>query len=237
MNNMIESTLHFKQLIYDALLDELLVLPPALRPTHFNFGENEPLIPLADHRRVDKKLRGRNAGYCLYGPGFTYDALLGEGRTLWLRGELEIPAELVEELLIRLAKLQPIYGYATAPEERLARNRVHHQMGINAIEAWVGRNPAKWLPGLYWLNLISDEMAAQLHLPLDLLASAARTHLDLGNGLHLLRFYDRPEDWKAAGLDSRLFRDIPKLFDIEEVKRRLPAAKTFLELQDELNKW
>lgn len=171
MNKMIEVKFDFQVTQFDGLLLVLLGLPESLRPTHFNIGEDEPRVSLTGLPKIPTVLQGQTLGYFLYGPGLIYDITPGaEGASLTC--DLELPLGLVEELMIRLAVFRPLYGYAAAPEERLARNRVYHQLGINKIEAWVGRDPRKWLPGLYWLNLISEEMAARHKIPLDLLASA-----------------------------------------------------------------
>ncbi len=119
----------------------------------------------------------------------------------------------------------------------MARNQVRHQLGVMKIESWVGRNARKWLPGLYWLNLISAEMAMHHGIPLDSLAAASRQYRDLGNGQYLFRLYDHPEDWKDSAVYQQFLKDIPALFDINAVKRRLPEARNFLELQNELWQW
>lgn len=237
MTKVIEISIELPKIPSDKLLEHLFELPVKLRPTHFSIGEDDPRIPLSSSCQLPKALRGRRSGYFLYGPGFSFDISIDHLGDINLMGDLQVPPDQVRELFIHLASLGPGYGYAACPEERLARNRVFHQLGPNKIEAWVGRSSDQWLPGLYWLNLISVALATRHNIPLDLLAGISREHLALENGVHLFRFYDEPGDWARSNLYALLPRSIPRLFDIENVKERLPSATSVLELMAELDRW
>lgn len=237
MTGIIETSIEFLETTSDDLLRRLLDLPPTLRPTHFNIGEDEPRLPLSSFDRLPADLRARQAGYFLYGPSSSFEVAVLPRGGIDLMGNLHLPPDQVEAYFLHLTSLQPAYGYAALPEERVARNRVSHQFGLNQIEAWVGRRSDKWLPGLYWLNLLSDEVATRHGVAVDELASASHRYLKLGNGLHLFQLYLLPQDWRGSDIYSEFSQKIPGLFDIEVVKRRLPVTKNFLQLQGELHKW
>lgn len=237
MSRTIEISIEFPATSSDLLLSHILELPAIFRPTHFNIGEDEPKIPLPDSGHLPADLRGKKSGYFLHGPKCSYDVSIAARGSIDLIGDLQVPSEEIISLFVHLAPLGPKYGYASLPEERVARNRVFHQLGPNKIEAWVGRDSDHWLPGLYWLNLITAELASRHGISLHRLAEISYKHLDLGQGQYLFQLYDNPEDWQGADLYPRLLQEFPKLFNIDTAKARLPLAKNILELMAELDRW
>jgi hypothetical protein len=68
-------------------------------------------------------------------------------------------------------------------------------------------------------------------------ADAAQEHVELKGGLHLFRFYTRPEDWENTVVVTELCALLPGVFDVEKVKPYLLAAKDFLALNSLLREW
>jgi len=62
-------------------------------------------------------------------------------------------------------------------------------------------------------------------------------HVALEAGQHLFRFYERPEDWAATSVVASLCASLDGVFDIEMVKPKLLAAKTFQEFHTVLQDW
>jgi hypothetical protein len=59
----------------------------------------------------------------------------------------------------------------------------------------------------------------------------------LEDGLHLFRFYERPEDWQTTSAVSDLCAALPGIFDVDSIKPRLQAAKDVIELGSLLRNW
>lgn len=236
--NVIQAGLELDDSRREAVTRELLNLPEPLRPTHYNFGEDQKRKPVPSLLEALSILTdSRQPGPLLYGPRFSYDLRRGRDRTFRLSCFFETADPDVHTLLVSLASAGPLFGYACALSERIARNRVQKQIGVNALEGWVGRNPRKQLPGLYWYTLISDDLIRQLEIPLDLLVAMAKKYEEPAAGQHLFRFYDRPEDWQAADSVNRFIVDQPGIFDIEEVKMQLSRGGTLLEISTLLGRW
>lgn len=136
-----------------------------------------------------------------------------------------------------MASAQPIFGYACADEERYHWNRVKTRQGINAIERWVGRDPKKYVPGLYWWTLLPAALAQQHHVSLEAVKKVAIEHVEIEVSQHLFRFYDQPQDWQSAAAVEALRASQPGIFDIGNVRPLATAAKTFLEFSAVTRPW
>lgn len=236
---MITAQLQFNDESFDRVLENLLSLPPPLRPTHF--GDEEDSVgskkPIEDKKSFATFIaRDRALGFFLFSPGITYDISFRRGK-LTCSGDFEAEPSLVKQFLIHMAAAQPIFGFVCAPEERFQRNRVTTKQGVNTIESWVGRDTEKYVPGFYWLTLLPEILAAKHSVSLTVVERLAQEHTTLPGRQHLFRFYDRPEDWRETPVVAELCASLPGIFDVEKVKPQLVAAKNFLELNSMLKDW
>ena len=236
---MIEAGLEFDSHDADRVAAALIALPPALQPVHFSHEEHvvraDDLV--ADHRRLSTFIAKSQSGFFLLGQGITYSIRVAAGRSLICDGFMNIEPELAKQFLIRMAAAHPIFGFACSPDERKHRNRVTTQLGINKTESWVGRDTAKYVPGLYWLTLLSDALMRKHRVPLSALTPVARETIALEAGQRLFRFYDRPEEWQGTPAISHLCASLPGVFDVEIVKPKLRTAKSLIELSSLLQNW
>jgi len=136
-----------------------------------------------------------------------------------------------------MATAHPIFGFACAEEELEYRNRITTKLGINTIHSWVGHDTRRYVPGLYWWTLLPASLAEQHGIPLSTVVGAALEHIELEGQQHLLRFYEKPEDWQSAGAMAKLYRSLPGVFDAKKVRPKLQAATNFLELNAILDAW
>ncbi len=104
----------------------------------------------------------------------------------------------VRDFLIHMATPRPFFGFACTQEELEYRNRITIKFGINTMESWVGRDTRRYVPGFYWWTLLPASLAEQHGIPLSVLVEAAQEHIELEGQQHLLRFYEKPEDWQSA---------------------------------------
>jgi hypothetical protein len=233
----ISSTLEFDSSKLKEVVARLLTLPTELRPTHHSLGEDEVKEPIADHDEFLNALSNQELGPHLTGPNVTYVISCVPNKPLICRSYFEVAYTLIIEFLIHMAFAQPIFGYACVPEERKKRNRVIIKQGANTIESWVGRDPQKYIPGFYWLTLLSEDLVKKHGISLSIVAKTAKEYFELEGTQHLFRFYDSPEDWQTAADVDALCTSLPNVFNVEKIRPELEGAKNFLELHTLTTKW
>lgn len=235
---MIEAGLEFDGAI-DRVVGALVDLPAPIRPVYFSHDEQatSDANRVADQRRFADFVARSKSGFHLLGPGLTYSIRIASAKPLVLDCFLDVAPESAENFLKHMSKATPVFGFACMPDEREKRNRVTTQQGPNRIESWVGRDTQKYVPGFYWLTLLSETLARQHSVPLSAVAAVAQEHLELDGGQHLFRFYQRPEDWRDATAVTDLIRSLSGVFDIDKVKPQLLSAKNYLEFNALLREW
>jgi hypothetical protein len=234
---MIEARFEFQPGMLTQLVSKLLALPAELRPSHHSLGEDEKGQLIKDREGFVKSLIERSPGPYLTGDHCSYDISLAAPKPIICHASLDVEPSVVRQLMVEMASLKPIFGFACAQEERYQRNRVTTQQGVNKIESWVGRDTQKYLPGFYWLTLLSDGIAQQHGISFPVVEAVAQEHVTLENGQHLFRFYQRPEEWSATSTVAQLCASLSGVFDVEKVTPQLQSAKNFLELSAMLKNW
>jgi hypothetical protein len=234
---MIEARLEFEAGSLEQVLEQLLSLLGDLRPTHYSFGEDEEGKLIGDPVRFIKSVKNQVPGPYLIGRNCSYDISVSGPKPLVCHAYIPDGPPLAEQFLMHMATAQPIFGFACTKEERYQRNRVIFKQGVNTIESWVGRDTQKYVPGFYWLTLFPAALAKQHGISLSAVAKFACEHVELEGGQHLLRFYDRPEDWQSASTIAELYASLEGVFNIEKVKLQLLNAKNFLEVDAILRAW
>lgn len=235
---MIEAGLEFDGEV-ELVVAALAALPPKLRPIYFSHDEKvgSNANQLADHKKFAAFLAKSKSGFFLLGSGVTYSIRIAVGKPLVCDCFIDLEPEYAQQFLAHMATAKPRFGFACMPAEREHRNRVTTQQGVNKIESWVGRDTQKYLPGFYWLTLLSDGIAQQHGISLPVVEAVAQEHVMLEHGQHLFRFYQRPEDWSATSTVAQLCASLPGVFDVEKVTPQLQSAKNFLELSAMLKNW
>jgi hypothetical protein len=235
---MIEAGLEFDYEV-GLVVAVLAALPPKLRPIYFSHDEKvgSNTNRLADHKKFAAFLAKSKLGFFLLCPEITYSIRIAVGKPLVCDCFIDLEPEYAEQFLAHMATAKPRFGFACMPAEREHRNRVTTQQGANKIESWVGRDTQKYLPGFYWLTLLSDGIARQHGISFSAVEVAAQEHVMLEGGQHLFRFYQRPEDWSATSTVAQLCASLSGVFNIEKVTQQLQSTKNFLELSASLKNW
>lgn len=239
-SQLIEAGLVFENNI-DTLLAVFLELPQPLRPSIFSDEERASRRgergELNDSVRFRDFVAKNDAGFFLFGDNVTYSVRLCDGMRSCCDCFLEVSPELVEQLLTCLASARPLFGYACEREEYESRNRVVVKFGDSTVEAWVGRDTNKYVPGLYWLTLISETLANEHGLSLTRVERISAKHIVPAQGMHLFRLYDAPSAWKANDSVSRFCSEVPGVFDIKVVKEAIAIPSDFQDLKERLKEW
>lgn len=128
------------------------------------------------------------------------------------------------------------YGFACLEDELHRRNIVTGVFGENKVESWVGLDSAKKLPGLYWLNMISEESVSRAQIgALDFrgLPDSRIDTVDTGSGLlHVVKLYANPEDWSMY--DAAVSDVLDNASICFALKSREIRAKNFFDYQEKL---
>lgn len=242
---MIEATLYFEKIIHiTALIKALKTLPASIRPVYF--AEDEGKITkankLTDEMRFQTFLKKNPIGFFLYAENKTcIDISLPTtdyaSITLYMADELS--PQLVVAFFQGFSNYQPVFGYACEYDEYKHRNRHFITIGINHIESWIGRKLDKYISGVYWYTLLSDKLLKQHKVNLVDLAVEAIAVETLGDGsLHLLKFFERPEEWKSHidYLDN-LCERVEGVFSRRIVEKAVIGVSTFLEYDSIIADW
>jgi hypothetical protein len=236
---MIEAGLEFETDL-TGVLGAFATLPDAVRPVHFS--KNETPDNAADHVSERARLlsfaQENGSGFFLLSPTVTYSIRIAAGRPIVCDCFLNVGSPEVRAFMVHMAAADPAFGFACLADERTHRNRIVHKVGDQAIEGWVGRDIRKYLPGFYWMTLLSETLATKHGLPVERLDEAAREHLKPKTGQHLFVFFERPEEWTqhTERLDA-LCASLRGVFSKRAVLPQLAGAKNVIEVTSVVAMW
>jgi PKD domain len=232
-----------------------IVSPPLSQPPSANAGPDQAVIegnPVTLDGRGSIDPEGDIVSYQwtqTSGPSVTLNSTtLAEG----------LSSELAATFFKCSAEHKPVFGFACdyqkpvpdangsyvishrgARSEYDHRNRYYITLGKNNIEDWIGRKLEKYIPGVYWYTLLSDGLLTQHGVKLADLAAEAMTAETLGDGsLHLLKFFESPEEWKenARRLDD-LCERIEGVFSRRLVEAAVAGITNYLEYDETIAHW
>lgn len=212
-----------------------LSLPPPLRPVHFSSGEraSSKRDRVDDVDRFSKFIARSKSGFFLLGPAVTY-SLATLVRPIVCDCFIDVAADEAVELLVKMSVANPMFGYACEASEREHRNRIVVHLRESTVESWVGRDMRKYVPGFYWLTLLSGALGRRHGVSLDAVAKAAIEHVELPRDLHLFRFYKHPEDWRGTDVVDNLCGSTPGVFDLAKIAASFTAATNYADLHAKL---
>lgn len=264
---MIETTVYFEKVVdLDTLVETLKTLPAVIRPVYYTKDEGKinKANRLDDEARFRAFLKANPSGFFLYTEDRTCIDITATSAagvhysdvTLWLAEGLS--NELATTFLKHLAIHKPAFGFACdyqipvpdtngsyvigqrgVPSEYHHRNRFYITLGKNNIEDWIGRKLDKFIPGVYWLTLLSDGLLAKHDVKLAVFESEAVSTESLGDGsLHLLKFFETPKEWKenAERLDD-LCERVEGVFSRRSVEAAVAGVTNYLEYDVTITNW
>ena len=227
----------------DRVIDSLQSLPNTLRPIFFS--EEESLKSRSDRLANEQRFRifrDRNpAGFFLFSESCSYNFFINRRgySVMFVYLEDRRMYTKVPILFRAVAAADPIFGHAGDPEEYDHRNRYYITIGMNQIEDWIGRDLEKYIPGVYWYTLLSNKLLNKHGVDLSRLSSEAISTETIRSGdLHLLKFYENPEEWKenAERLD-KLCERTDGVFSRKSVETAVSGVSNYLEYEDIIADW
>lgn len=228
----------------EKLISSLMTLPEALIPKIFSSSENRKYKKdqVADKERFESFKQRNPAGFFLYAESCTYNLFIhSKGYSILYVDEFKFGQDykLIRHIFRATLSVRPVFGYAAEFDERKHRNVYEITIGMNHIEDGVGRDPDKYIPGVYWQTLLPDALLSKHHVDLASLETEAISSETLGDGsFHLLKFYESPDDWKlnAERLDN-LCQRTDGIFSKKSVELAVAGVETFQEYDDIIFEW
>ncbi|MEW5849141.1 MAG: hypothetical protein AB2A00_10010 [Myxococcota bacterium] len=159
------------------------------------------------------------------------DLLFGDPR----RGKLKPDDPM--SLLGVFSKTGLVFGFACETEEYHHRNRYERSLVGRHISYWVGRDASKYLPGVYWLTVVSRPRLAAAELGTESLGAVGKV-LSLGADHVALQAFDKPADWLAHSerLD-RFCHDAPGVFSLQRIRAGLDRLDPGEALDEAVKGW
>lgn len=215
-------------------------LPSAARPTHFCFEEGDPRTD--DNRFVlDEKFAAwvaRHGSFLLEANGAQWSIWRWKGVHIDCHCFLDVDGDVARAVVSRLAPVGIIFGYACCEAELYWRNNIYVRFAGGSSKTWVGRDYQKYIPGLYWTTLISEDLASQHGVSLADLAADAVEHEQISGGGHMFRFYNRPEDWSSHKTRiDQLCSSMPGFFDVGAIRRQVEHVTSEAERRRITSRW
>lgn len=239
---MIELQVEFLDSDLRALLTVLHDLPDLLRPV--SYGSEESVVEgQVSSRSFERFVVSNPFGFFMLAPAVRYSIRVDRKSRVICEGELiDMPesASLPQAFLRAMAVAEPIFGFACAPAERISKNRIVVTTSQGALEAWVGRDVTRYVPGLYWLTLMSRRIIDAHSVSEDALRANAIDVENLPKSTRLFQFFREPESWNSDSVAQRLqplVRNATGIFNADAVRRGMPQSQEFFDVSSYLATW
>lgn len=215
------------------VIEAMSGLPEAIKPETYSSGEDEPQHPLRDSSTEAFLAKQPNGGF-LFSRSAMYDVQVLPDRvdvSAYWGDEAGATTDDIGVLFSAFAEhCDVLFGFAADDAEREHRNRVVLKVDGQTIEAWVGRDCFKAIPGFYWQTIVGDELARVHGLDIAKIAGGlGARHERLAGKASLLRLYPHPSAWReeVGRVDSTCSK-LDGVFSRHDVDARLEGAKGVL---------
>ena len=187
-------------------------------------------------------IKKNHAGFFLFSKSMRYNISLrnnSEIATIFVDSIVgDISFFLGADILRALSRGGLRFGFFCHNDEYIARNQYRTQVGSSVINAWVGRDFPRYLPGLYWSTVVAKEEFFRLKINPDDLG-APFDGAGFPDEFIFYRFFEMADDWvkNKAILDERC-RVTSGIFSILRIHQELAlASKNFMQLSSILQQW
>jgi len=200
-------------------------------------GENDPKAPITFNQLVE----GKNipiditGGYFLYAQNACYSVNTLKDASLFIECAND---DIAKKLMNSLAACRIFYAYACEYDERVHQNRIVVKKSYGIDEQWVGRDFTKYLPGIYWLNLVPKSLLEQHGIDTQSIESVSTVFRKIGDDQYLFQLYPNSSDWieNTKSIDAwRL--NTSGVFFKRAAEMALEEASNFLEASDATREW
>jgi len=143
------------------------------------------------------------------------------------------------EMFVKLSTTLPQFAFACESEEYYHRNRLYFRFGKKEVEAWVGRSIEKYIPGIYWLTLLSKNYSKTHGLNLRSLIKKIQPEILLENKDQLvLKIYPNSFAWKDHSPRINIVLEGSRSFFLKSVVENATRnVESTIELVKALKDW
>jgi hypothetical protein len=236
---MMEAQFYYVIESLESAVDALLTLPGALKPAWFSLDESKKVtISVNDGKKLRSAISKAKSGFFLHADKVSYSFLITQASDFEI-GVSGLDSSQAKALADQLGRANAVFGYVAEWDERLHRNRLTKKASYGLDETWVGRDWRRYVPGVYWLTLVSERLLQMHSVPVEPLLAAAKSEIaKLDNGSYIFRFFESANEWRseAQRLDD-LCENVPGFFAISRVRPAFEQAGTFLETAEAIHGW
>ena len=189
---------------FDACLEVLIRLPDPLKPLQYASGERMPKAEtqmVSDNERFASFVKQNPTGFMLVNQKLRYNFVRRSNNSYFLitvdAGKKDLPEDFALSVISALCAVDVAFAFVCEESEYYHRNRVFRTFGDSNVEAWIGRELKRYLPGLYWITIISRTECDQRAWNF---SDFPRKYKNLNiSEKHLaMQLYDRADDWNAC---------------------------------------
>ncbi len=159
----------------------------------------------------------------------------GAGGTLYF--ELVGDDDTLVDVFQQLSRSLPTFAHCSAEGEWYHRNRVSFAVAGSTADIWVGRDHSRYVPGLYWLTCLSEELVVRHGIDASALEAAALS-TSRGASSLLFRFFERSSQWEAEEkrMDD-LCESLVGVFSIREPRKAVLSCGSMLQAISRAREW
>jgi len=191
-------------------------------------------IKITDKEQVHSFLTGHSEGFFMHTNMGLYNVSLQDKTysTVCFYPNESLKEDCILEILTAYVFADAEFGYAADEEEYEYRNRIKLDVSGSEVESWVGRNLSKYISGLYYFTLISNNQAELKSIEVNILKANAVDFFEVSGKSVIYKFYESPDLWKSqkAKIDQlcRLNKNIFSKDEIEDVALKSTTVMDFI---------
>jgi len=238
---MLESIIYFERSKATEVLSLILGLPFPLTPISFteNDENQEDRFSIIDSENIQAILDQPSQKYYLNAELCRYHLFLKQDYSALCIDKFNESVSFgADALMARIASLVPFFRFICESKERAHRNRIYKTIGSNKIEAWLGRNPYRKIPGLYWKTIFSKHILLNFNINIDYFENLSKKISILEKETFLVTFFDRAKDWNmyAETLDI-VCNSYDGIFSKEDVLSETSQIDNMIQYMTAISKW
>ena len=231
--------MYFSMSHRDQVLTRIFELPGNQRPQFYHLEERpkrKDLTRVHGTKDLKKIIKNSvNSSFILSSKCVSID-INKSNPHLFIRGETGSTWDIILPIMEHMMKAKPIFGFGSYYDEYAARNQLVTETTMGTLHAFLGRNIEKFIPGLYWITILSDRLIKNHKLDINPISTAALSHIHKSES-HLFQFYQNPEDWKEQEKKLKLLSKSDVFFHKEHVIDSIGSETDWRVIDEKLLGW
>ena len=159
-----------------------------------------------------------------------------QNSNLLIRGENDSTWHETFSILRHMMSACPLFGYGSCDEEYAHRNQLVVETTMGMEYSFNGRDIDRYVPGIYWITLLSDQLINMHKVRIDSLYSASTIHVNEFNA-HLFQFYTNPEEWSKKKEELKLLSKPAGFFHKEDILNSIGLETDWRVVEEKVNVW